>query len=345
MSLSYQQSGLVLKKGGQGLTRPQILDFQRDLRRLGYLRSGIDGAFGNGTERAIMALQHDLMHNDGSGNDGKSPVRMMDYNRGRVDGVTGTADQAVVECMAEMLGDQRFPMLPFADDPAAENRKIITQIASLSSQEVPVSFLMAVLKQETDFKHYYEPADKDQDNFIVVGTDHGDRKRSYVITSRGYGVGQYTLFHHPAHPWEIEDFMLDAGKNLQKAMRLLREKYNSFIIGPADQASDRLAEAGPGPLKVCKFTPADARYLKDCRQCLQNAGMQEIKEGVTLLYEGAKDTYLPTQYYPSANYQEVPVRKMIGCDWPYAVRRYNGSGVNSFHYQVRILKHLLTLPG
>jgi hypothetical protein len=34
------------------------------------------------------------------------------------------------------------------------------------------------------------------------------------------------------------------------------------------------------------------------------------------------------------------VRAEIPCDWPYAVRRYNGSGINSYHYQVRILRYL-----
>ena len=38
------------------------------------------------------------------------------------------------------------------------------------------------------------------------------------------------------------------------------------------------------------------------------------------------------------SYDAVPVRAKIGCDWPYAVRRYNGSGVNSYHYQTRIMR-------
>jgi hypothetical protein len=36
----------------------------------------------------------------------------------------------------------------------------------------------------------------------------------------------------------------------------------------------------------------------------------------------------------------VPVRKNIGCDWPYAIRRYNGAGINSYHYQAKVLKNL-----
>ena len=42
------------------------------------------------------------------------------------------------------------------------------------------------------------------------------------------------------------------------------------------------------------------------------------------------------------SYTAVPIRKNIGCDWPYAVRRYNGAGMNSYHYQVKVLKNVLT---
>ena len=70
-TLSYQQPGLVLKRPGTGATNAQIRDLQRHLRALGYLRQGIDGAFGGGTEGAVKGLQHDLLHNDGGGKDGR----------------------------------------------------------------------------------------------------------------------------------------------------------------------------------------------------------------------------------------------------------------------------------
>ena len=40
----------------------------------------------------------------------------------------------------------------------------------------------------------------------------------------------------------------------------------------------------------------------------------------------------------------VPNRATLGCDWPYAVRRYNGSGVDSYHYQFQVLKRLTRPP-
>ena len=42
---------------------------------------------------AVQGLQHDLLHNRGEGRDGRAPVRLVDYARGRVDGPTGVVDQ------------------------------------------------------------------------------------------------------------------------------------------------------------------------------------------------------------------------------------------------------------
>jgi hypothetical protein len=52
----------------------------------------------------------------------------------------------------------------------------------------------------------------------------------------------------------------------------------------------------------------------------------------------------PTQYHPETAYSRVPDRAQLGCDWPYAVRRYNGSGVNSYHYQFQVLQRLTRPP-
>ena len=342
-ALEYRQASLVLKKGGEGATDRQIRDLQRDLRRLGYLKRGIDGAFGPGTERAVKALQHDLLTNDGrsTGGDGPAPVRVLDYNRGRVVEVTGEVDQALVECISEMLDDPAFPLLPSADNPVEENRRIVSQIGALPPGDVPIPFLLAILKQESNLKHFHEPRRGDEDTYIVVGLDTNSTER-HIITSRGYGVGQYTLFHHPPRPEEIDDFMNDVGKNLQKAIAELRGKFDHFVNGPTSgtRADDRRAEFGDGPLRLCKYDPPDPRYLRDCAQCVRDAGVDDIDEGVTPFYEGSRHTYRPTRYYRKASYRDVPIRADVGCDWPYAVRRYNGAGINSYHYQVRVLKYL-----
>ena len=72
--LSYRQPGLSLTRAGGGASEPQVRDLQRDLRRLGYLKRGIDGDFGGQTELAVKGLQHDLLHNSGDGKDGAAPV-------------------------------------------------------------------------------------------------------------------------------------------------------------------------------------------------------------------------------------------------------------------------------
>ena len=83
--------------------------------------------------------------------------------------------------------------------------------------------------------------------------------------------------------------------------------------------------------------------MKDCQQCMADAGQHKIKDGVTPLYQGSGFKFVPTEYYESGSYDSVPIRKNVPCDWPYAVRRYNGAGINSYHYQTIVLKNVLTL--
>ncbi len=64
----------------------------------------------------------------------------------------------------------------------------------------------------------------------------------------------------------------------------------------------------------------------------------------TPLHPGTTETLHPTPYHPETAYERVPDRAKLGCDWPYAVRRYNGSGVNSYHYQYQVLGRLTRPP-
>jgi hypothetical protein len=203
-------------------------------------------------------------------------------------------------------------------------------------------FLAGVLKQESGFKHFREPTPDNDDSFVYVGLDR-NAPGEPAVTSRGYGAGQYTLFHHPPSRAEAEEFILDVSGNVRKAALELREKFERFVNGatPGTRADDRQAEFGRGPLRVCKYSPEDPRFLVDCRRCLLDAGAVDIKAGVTRFYEGSQRVYEPTQYHPQRDYRGVPVRGKVGCDWPYAVRRYNGGGVNSYHYQAKVLLHVL----
>lgn len=332
---SFVQAGLVLQNGSQS---DAVRDLQQALRELGYLRGGVDGKFGSGTEAGVKALQWDLLNNTGKGRDGDAPVAIQSYNKGRVTDVTGVCDQNTAACIAEMLGDANFIRLPIAADPVSANKTVRLRIAEAKSTEVPVRFIAAILKQESNLQHYSE-----QDAVITVGLDKNNSAQAFAITSRGYGAGQFTIFHHPPRKDEVDDFMNDVDRNLSKAEKELREKFDKFVNGPSDRADDRLQEIGTVALRVCKYASTDARYLTDCRNCAAAAGSRDIVENQTPWYAGSPNLYVPTQYYKSANYPNTPKRENFGCDWPYAVRRYNGGGINSYHYQARVLKNVRDL--
>jgi hypothetical protein len=342
----YQKRGLVFGKGDSSAEEGEIRDLQRDLRAIGYLKQGIDGRFGAGTERAVKALQYDLMNNDGRtrGNDGNAPVRVVDFNRGRIVAVTGIIDQKLAGCLVDMVDHPDFPLLPKTDHPKEENTRIHALIKNMPSQEVPMPFIIAILKQESNLKHFNEPSKNDEDTYIVIGLDTNATEK-HIITSRGYGAGQYTLFHHPPRKDEVEDFMLDVEKNVDKAVRELKYKFDHFVNGntTGTRADDRIAEYGEGPLRMCKYPAEDPKHMRDCKQCMIDAGRKNIREGVTHFYRGSKHTFEATQYYKNADYDNVPIRKNVACDWPYAARRYNGSGINSYHYQIIVLKNLLAI--
>ena len=217
----------------------QIKDLQRDLRQLGYLFRWIDGGFGLGTERAVKALQHDLLNNfwESSRNDGNAPVSLIDYNKGRV------VNQKLAQCIFDMLDDKKYPKLPFAENPKDANREVITQLDALTSTDVPLPFLKAIFKQESNLKHFYVPRGADEDNYIVVGMDTNAGEK-YIITSRGYGLGQFTLFHHPPKNSEVNNFMVGIRGNISKAIEELRDKFENFVTGPPGgrRADDRFAE-------------------------------------------------------------------------------------------------------
>jgi peptidoglycan hydrolase-like protein with peptidoglycan-binding domain len=345
MSLSYQQSGLSLARTQQN-DASLVRALQLDLRALGYLRGSIDGEFGEGTERAVRALQYDLLNNHGAsrGGDGDAPVAIADFNliggARQVTAVTGAVDQALVGCIAALLTDARVPKLPNAADPVGENAKVARAIAQIRNGVAPSPFVLAILRQESGVRHFCVPVGANADNYIVVGFDHAVAANTDEITSRGYGVGQYTLFHHPPRAEEVADLMRDPAQNVSRAYAELREKLDKFVVGPSDRAEDRSAEHPLLPLRVCKYAPGDARYLSDCRNCALAVRKVDITPG-TPCCTGSASSYHVDQYYATATYRGVPDRADFPCDWPYAVRRYNGAGQDSYHYQTRVLLNLL----
>jgi hypothetical protein len=133
----------------------------------------------------------------------------------------------------------------------------------------------------------------------------------------------------------VSNAMLNAGA----AISVLREKFDAFVVGPASTAQDRIVEHGMSPLRACRYAPDDAKYMKDCANCCKAAGTFTVIAGQTPVYAGAPTNYGTTQYH-GGNYAEVPVRANIPCDWPYAIRRYNGSGIDSYDYQAEVLTRI-----
>jgi peptidoglycan hydrolase-like protein with peptidoglycan-binding domain len=343
MALIYRRAGLVLRRNAAG-SDPLVQALQADLRKLGYLRAGIDGQFGEGSERAVRALQYDLLNAIAHGRDGDAPVSVKAYNRGRVTGITGVCDQGLVACIEEMLADHRMPTLPRSDDPGRDNRAAFTALQTLVGLSVPRPYLLAILLQESDGQHFRTPTPNNADDFIVVGLDRNDESHPDRITSRGYGLGQYTLFHHPPRADEVANLMLDPVRNVQRAVSELNEKFENFVNGPTpgQQADDRLADFGRGPLRRCRFEPTDARFMLDCARCATESRVNI--DATTPLHAQTTETLQPTSYHPETSYRNIPDRSKLGCDWPYAVRRYNGSGINSYHYQFQVLQRLTRPP-
>jgi len=239
-----------------------------------------------------------------------------------------------------LAGEINHAKLPSAFDPAAENRKALEAVATSGGLPVPMPFVLAIATQESGAQHYHVPQRGD-DRFIVLGLDHNDPAVPARVTSRGYGLGRYTLFHHPPRPEETGTFIIDPVGNVRQAARTLRDKFDHFVVAsPADRADDRAAEHPLLPLRECRYAPSDPRYLRDCRACASAVGKVDIVPGMRH-YAGAASSYEPNQYYASATYFGVPNRAAFLCDWPYAVRRYNGSGNSSFNYQARVLLNLL----
>ena len=139
--------------------------------------------------------------------------------------------------------------------------------------------------------------------------------------------------------------MLDVEKNLNEAIEELRNKFDHFVRGNTGwtRADDRVIEAEKGQLRSCKYRSSDPPHMKDCKQCMQDAGQQDIRNGIIRLYTGSKNRYIPARYYKKADYESLPIRRNIECGWPYTARRYNGAGINYYHYQVRVLKNVLLL--
>jgi peptidoglycan hydrolase-like protein with peptidoglycan-binding domain len=342
MTLPYQQPGLTLSKAS-GAQADMVRSLQRHLRVLGYKSAGITGVYDNATERAVRSLQIDLLKPSQSGSSSGGISHYNGIGEGaRVTAITGVVDQALAGCISAILADAQFAELPESDNPAGDNSRALAAIRTHTGSGAPSPFVVAIVQQESSGRHYLVPRAGDEDAFVTVGLDRNKATEPDEITSRGYGLGQYTLDHHPPTAGEVRDFIRDPINNVQRVYGLLRRKFDRALVGPDDHADDRKVEHPLLPLRLCRYAPSDVRHMSDCVNCARAARKVNIVADMPV-YPGSSTVYEATQYYSSATYNGIPDRADFLCDWPYAVRRYNGSGINSFHYQTRILRNLLAL--
>jgi peptidoglycan hydrolase-like protein with peptidoglycan-binding domain len=340
MSRPYVQPGLSLSIAEPA--RPDLVTaLQRDLRALGYKAAGINGVFDTSTERALRALQIDLLKLPTPGSAATTLSRYNGAGGSRVASVTGVLDQPLAQCMAAMLSDPQYTKVPESGDSVGDNAHALAAVRTHVGSIAPTPFVVAIIRQESGGRHYQIPTTSNPDAFVTIGLDRNNSAQPDEITSRGFGLGQYTLFHHPPAAAEMRDLVEDPINNVQNLYGLLRKKLDRSVTGPDDHADDRVAEHPLLPLRMCCYRTSDPRYFADCANCAAKARKVRITPG-TPVYAGAKTVYEPDQYYSTANYDGIPDRADFLCDWPYAVRRYNGSGLNSFHYQTRVLRNLLT---
>ena len=82
--------------------------------------------------------------------------------------------------------------------------------------------------QESCCHHFPVPSSRNPDAFVTVGLDTNDRRNPCHITSRGFGIGQFTLFHHPPTSEEMNTFIADPIRNVGQAINEFLIKFNQM---------------------------------------------------------------------------------------------------------------------
>lgn len=313
---------------GAGADPRLVQALQCDLGDLGYFTGDADGRFAAPTRDAVIALQLDLLAGTGV---------VTGFNRGRVGTADGIVDDGLVDCIAELIAAPGVAKLPRAADPQAANIQARAAIALAPAGGVPAAFLLALL--DLSGLEHFRPG-----GLIRLVLERGDDTAPQRVIARRYGIGGYRLDHHPPATAEVAAVIVDPVGNAGQAAAALRAAFDALPVRRRPRgvpgSDDRDAEHPLIDLRPCRYPPQDARYLRDCRACAAAVGTVDVTAGAAVYYQAAL-TYLPTAAWPIADRAGVPQRAEFLCDWPYAIRRAAGGGIDSYHAQAAMLQGLL----
>lgn len=249
-----------------------VRTLQRDLRGLGYLHDGIDGKRGAGLDHAVRAIRIDLC------NPALSPVIATANADGMVAAAPASGDAAVepalADCIGRLVDDPAIVKLPASADAVADNRRIMAAFRAIRSNRVPIPFLAAMFRQESGGRHFAQPTANNSDAFVVIGLDRNDGGRPERVTSRGYGLGQFTIFHHPPTAAERTAFIDDPVDNVQSAIAEFRSKFDSAVHakGSSEGADDFRVEHPLRKPSLCRYASDDPRTPVVAGSALRCAG-------------------------------------------------------------------------
>jgi len=282
----------------------------------------VQDRFNSKLSSAVKSLKWELINN-------RSLSRFGNYSA-----VNDTVTNALVVTMESMVQDPEIGVVYGTKDYEGANSKVELRIKGFSSEEFPQPLMGAILYEETGLR-WFRP-----DGYPTIGLDFNDKSNPERITSRGFFVSQRTLFKYPVDQSRI-DSMDSLDEDLNFFSRHLENKYKKYIVSSKPSVRDdlRLESFSKSELRGCKYSPDDSKYMIDCKNCVEGLKRRDYPLGVRLA-KGSSWKLRKTRYHKRDGYKNMPDFKEFPCDYLFAIRRYNGGGINSFHYLMQVLEHL-----
>lgn len=310
------------------LNETQTQDMIKLLREFMFLKEIKSSTVQDLETRAVKSLQHEILSNDS----------LKKFNQGRVTAVDGESSLGILAVLQDMSKSPSLARLSPALNPSKGNQAMKERLSGYLNSKFPTPLVMAVLTQETNLKWYRK------DGYPLVGLDYNSDE-DYIITSRGLFYSQRTIFSYPISKKEF-DSMNDLESDMEFFFDHIFGKYQNFVVSSSAKARDDLRYSVPEfkdlDLRGCKYEESDSKYMKDCKACLKECPSKDYLMGDSLLGNG-RWIIKPTHYHRIQDYEGFPDFHHFPCDYVFTIRRYNGSGINSFHYLMRVLAHLLEL--